>query len=282
MKVLSAILLCVALLALLIRPPWRTQAAATQSSHAGIAQSASSMLPSDPAIAQNADGRLEVFDRGPNGSVFHSWQQSPGGAWSNWTQLDSGILLNNLAVGVNTDGRLEVFGMGLDEGLWHDWQECAGCGWSGWFSLEGGLLSPPVVGRNADGRLEVFAAGRDTAVWTTSQTCAGCGWTAWSSLGGELTSSPAVGQAPGGQLQIFGRGVDGAVWTKMADERVRKLVIQLDVARRLDNKHAHHLGMAEWIDGCLRARCGWRALDDGNLSWMRLVWLVPARGRHCR
>jgi hypothetical protein len=50
-------------------------------------------LTSSPIVARNADGRLEVFARGTDGTVQHIWQDAPaygawaGTKWSEWDQL---------------------------------------------------------------------------------------------------------------------------------------------------------------------------------------------------
>jgi hypothetical protein len=35
-----------------------------------------------PAVGTNADGRLEVFLRGPDGRLWHTWQLAPNDGWS--------------------------------------------------------------------------------------------------------------------------------------------------------------------------------------------------------
>jgi len=41
------------------------------------------------SVAQNKDGRLEVFGIGMDDAVYHTWQLIPGGNWSGWKPLDS-------------------------------------------------------------------------------------------------------------------------------------------------------------------------------------------------
>src|SRR5919108_558950 len=40
-----------------------------------------------PGVGQNADGRLEVFTIGSDGALWHIWQTTPNGIWSNWASL---------------------------------------------------------------------------------------------------------------------------------------------------------------------------------------------------
>jgi hypothetical protein len=46
-------------------------------------------LASAPAVARNADGRLEVFARGTDNGLWHMWQVAPGGSFSPWNSLGS-------------------------------------------------------------------------------------------------------------------------------------------------------------------------------------------------
>lgn len=83
----------------------------------------------------NEDGRLEVFARGSDQALWHTWQTTPGGSWSGWRSEGGWIDLLNVAR--SADGRLEVFARGSDKALWHNWQTTPNGGWSGWNSLGG-------------------------------------------------------------------------------------------------------------------------------------------------
>jgi hypothetical protein len=86
-----------------------------------------------PAIAQNADGRLEVFMVGSDGRLYHRWQTSKNsttGIWDwymNWVPFGKTQwpLSSNPAVARNRDGRLEVFMVGPDGRFFHKWQTAA-------------------------------------------------------------------------------------------------------------------------------------------------------------
>jgi len=67
-----------------------------------------------PAVAQNFDGRLELFapSAGPPApELVHIWQTSPNSGWSGWSSLGAppGQFISGIAVGRNADGRLEAF-----------------------------------------------------------------------------------------------------------------------------------------------------------------------------
>lgn len=119
-----------------------------------------------PVVAQNADGRLEVFAFGRGGKVplnpaglpgvWHIWQLLPGGDWlpqweplvvnSTWqlTSLCScGAVARNAA---NLPGRLEAFTLtdppaGTSSELLHCWQTSPNGGWTDWYSLNASMMN---------------------------------------------------------------------------------------------------------------------------------------------
>ena len=179
----------------------------------------------DPAIAQNADGRLEVFMIDFNGQLYHVWQTEPNrsageiGKW--FTTFGSGVLLGKqlipgaklsarrrLAVAQNADGRLELFVVGLDGQLYHTWQTTKNNSseWSEWAPLGGGSLpSDPVVAQNADGRLEVFVVRSNGQLYHLWQTEPNGTWSTAASLGGQWSplKRPAIAQNADDRLEIF-------------------------------------------------------------------------------
>ena len=161
-----------------------------------------------PIVANNKDGRLEVFAQGTDGALWHIWQTKPNNGWSSWQSL--GGWITQPTVAQNADGRLEVFARGADGALWHIWQKAPNSGWSEWQSL-GGVVSMPTVGRNKDGRLEVFAQGTDGALWHIWQKAPNSGWSSWQSLGGWITT-PVVASNKDGRLEVFAQGSDSALW----------------------------------------------------------------------
>jgi hypothetical protein len=171
-----------------------------------------------PAVGQNDNGgRLEVFQWGTDGALWHKWQLTPGGSWSGWTSL-GGALSGPPVVVSNDDRRLEVFARGTDGGLWHIWQLAGGgsTGWSTWASLGGVFRSNPSVTNNVDGRLEVFVRGADNAIYHRYQLRPGgsTGWSGWASLGGVVSSSPGTESTLYG-IEVFVLGdSDGSLWHK--------------------------------------------------------------------
>src|SRR5260370_41487460 len=45
------------------------------------------VLPDAFTVATNADGRLEIIALGTDNTVYHIWETSPGGGWSEWESL---------------------------------------------------------------------------------------------------------------------------------------------------------------------------------------------------
>jgi hypothetical protein len=145
------------------------------------------------SVALIKDGRLDVCTVASDGALWHIWQVTPGGAWSNWTSLGKPPATNlggPAVMGINADGRLEAFTFGLSQNaqnsLWHIWQISPGGSWSNW---QWRSFPPTKIGvanfffkhrvaaeRNADGRLEVFFLGSDGALWHTWQEVAGGAW----------------------------------------------------------------------------------------------------------
>ena len=184
-----------------------------------------------PAVAQYADGRLEVAVVGGDQAIWHRWQTAPNNGWSDWQSMgrpDAQVPMF-LTFAQNADGRLEAAvpannDVGDERTIWHAGQTAPSNGWSGWASLGAppdDFFGPLALGANADGRLELFApeafAGGDQEIWHRWQRTPGGNWSGWSSMGsaggGELlTSVPVLGRNADGRLELFVVAGDGAVW----------------------------------------------------------------------
>ena len=98
-----------------------------------------------PAVGSAADGRLEIFVPATgDGRVYHLWhlyQTSPNGDWSDWEDLNVhrplGVDINCFpGVGSAADGRLEVFVIAEEEGhVWHLYQTSPNGDWTNWEDL---------------------------------------------------------------------------------------------------------------------------------------------------
>src|SRR6266480_616013 len=181
----------------------------------------------------NADGRLEVFTFDGEGRLWHIWQTSSGGSWSQWASLGDlfgpmhePVVMFNVAK--NADGHLELFTFGNDGALWHSWQLQPGEEWSPWASLAHPpniqLGGAPVVGTNADGRLEVFSFDGEGCLWHIWQSSSGAGWSQWTSLGNPFAGATrdlftfSVVKNADGHLELFTSGKDGVrhIWQQIS------------------------------------------------------------------
>jgi hypothetical protein len=91
-----------------------------------------------PVVGPGADGRLELFLTGRDGSIWHKWQTTASNGWSGWVSegaAGGGFTDAAPELGRNGDGRLELFAVARDGNLWHKWQTAASNGWSGWVAL---------------------------------------------------------------------------------------------------------------------------------------------------
>lgn len=178
-----------------------------------------------PAVAANADGRLEIVVLG--GALWHTWQRRPGSDWAGWHSLETppvpGSLLGGSALARNEDGRLELFTKAGEGTLWHRWQIGPGLGpWHEWHSLgkpgNRGFATPgapPALASNTDGRLELFVQADDGTLWHRWQTVPNGGWSVWSSLEAPdpgFSGEPVVVRNQDGRLELFTAAADGSVW----------------------------------------------------------------------
>jgi hypothetical protein len=155
------------------------------------------LVDSAPALAPSADGRLELFYVGSDRALWHIWQTTPSGGWSDWKShgLPPGCELNPQTPGIaaNSDGRLELFITSTDGQLWHIWQTERSGGWSDWKShgippetdptVRTGVMLTPAVVMNSDQRLELLIGGLDNCLWHIWQTTPSGGWSNWLSHG---------------------------------------------------------------------------------------------------
>jgi hypothetical protein len=159
----------------------------------------------DPVVAQNADGRLEVFVEGGDEQLWHIWQVANPPRWSSWERmprLDADIddvkpavALNGVQIGSFLPGRLEVFIPDEDGVMNHCWQlePNGSTGWSAWASLGTPSdrffsIGDPAAVQNQNGRLEVFAHAQEAGsatndrVFHIRQAPSGA-WSQWEDLG---------------------------------------------------------------------------------------------------
>jgi hypothetical protein len=173
-------------------------------------------------VESNPNGRLEVFAKVGDGTLWHIYQLAPNGPWSSWSSLAKPPTTSSTSLGssTNADGRIEVFTISEDGNLWHIWQTAPGGSWSSWFS-SGKPASdlwdsmPLIVSRNFDGRLEVFVIGTDGAFYHIWQHTPGGSWGGWfefaTPTAALVNDNGAVAQNKDGRLDFLVNAAD-ALW----------------------------------------------------------------------
>ncbi|WP_145883797.1 RICIN domain-containing protein [Streptomyces sp. BK340] len=180
----------------------------------------------DPVVATNADGRLEVFTT--HGGIVSTMASTTTGdsTWSTTWVTHGGSLANatGVTVAANQDGRLQVFGAGKDGTLKSMVQTAPGSvygeNWDPWTSMDAPtgvkLAGRPAVAMNSSGQLQVFDWGNDGHCWTRVQNKANTkNWRPWKALptlSGGVQSYPAVARNQDGRLQVFVRDTKGNVY----------------------------------------------------------------------
>jgi murein DD-endopeptidase MepM/ murein hydrolase activator NlpD len=171
-------------------------------------QLGSEPISSGPAVCSWAPGRLDVFARGTDNTLYTKSRVD--NQWDNWHQLGANPIASDPAAvswGLN---RIDLFVRGTDNALYtKSWD---GNQWSRYVGLGGRLTSGPAVCSWAAGRLDVFIRGTDNALWHRSYDG---GWGAWEQLGANpIASDPAAVAWGPNRIDLFVRGTDNALYTK--------------------------------------------------------------------
>merc|ERR1712076_333648 len=181
-----------------------------------------------PTVVRSNDGRLEVFGRGADNSIWHKYQAEPNSpAWTQWMTLGTKTKFRSNPVAIlSSEGFIHLFAKGIDNSLMHKHQiggqEPRSVKWSEWQSLGGVLASAPrvPVALNTVNLLEIFVRASDKAFWHRCQVASlpsyerEVDWNEWQSLGGVFSSGPSSVLNGDGLIETYGRGADKAVWRK--------------------------------------------------------------------
>jgi phospholipase C len=172
-----------------------------------------------PSVVTNRNGRLEVFARGEDDTLYHAVAVTPNalgaGAWGYFAPLATGLLGDPLVV-TNGDGRQEIF-YSTPNGLAHVWQNTPGDDWQAEsrFNDKG---SPPTSiggGVTSSGQMVLFGAWPPLSSalhpdqtpniqvrW--QQPGLTGGWTEWADMEAENGGQdPQVLLMPDGRLAVF-------------------------------------------------------------------------------
>jgi len=254
---------------------WQTAAGGGWSTWDSLGTPSGATSLGEPAVARNADGRLEVFVTETN-AVWHRRQTAPGAGWSAWDSL-RGSPDAPVGVGQNADGRLEIFAEGVRapssiHSLWHRWQLTPGGAWSVSEDWEQTLAFEPaqelyiqtggaIFVRTANG---VFRSTDDALTWTSVSMPA-----AHALLALDPTNTTTLYAA--GANQVFKTTDGGSTWTSiLSTPSVQAIGLAVSPA----NHHLVYLATAQG-SGSFEFR---RSLDGGS-TWTLLEG--PLNGPTC-
>lgn len=154
-----------------------------------------------PAMARNADGRLETVYVGGDGFIYHAWQTRPNGPWSAGHRLDVLGGTTSVELARDNQGFLYAFARDTSGRIWSIRQSTVD--WGRWTLMGGGVSVLFDAATNNDGRLELFgldAAGAVVHQWQWT----GGAWSDWERLGGPGVYAAAAGVNPDGRMELFG------------------------------------------------------------------------------
>ncbi len=206
---------------------------------------------SSPAAASWGPGRLDLFIRGADDTLWHRAYED---TWGEWESLGGVLTSDPAAVSWGTN-RIDVFARGLDNHLIHiAW---TGAAWSPWQDLGRDLSSSPAVcspkanmlgvaWRNASGAVtllgynsgnwfpwisiagtgdsapacvstgmtdsELFFTGSDSKLYYAHYN--GATWSTLQVLGGDCASGPGASSWGANRLDVFVRGPLNDLWQK--------------------------------------------------------------------
>jgi hypothetical protein len=167
------------------------------------------------AAATDAAGKIELFGRGPDGTIYVNKQANPncGGlaaCFPSWVAF-TGTLASDAVVIPDVYGNLEVFAVGFDQQLWNKHQLSSEL-WSAWLPLGGRIEGSVSVAINWGGTLEVFVRAYSSTVsddvcyhlWQDSVGDNQTWEPAWQQLGTfDISSDPVAAYTQDGTLDVF-------------------------------------------------------------------------------
>lgn len=165
------------------------------------------------AVARGGDGRLEAMHVGPDGRMWHTWQEQPGESWrfGDWQGVPGSA--TDIALAAGGGGRLEAFHLAADGRIFHRWQwEVAG-GWSDWVEQPGRAVDIAAASYSS-GRLETFAITPSGDVVNRWQAEPNGSWSeGWSALPGlsDPVSLTAVANADD-RMVVVAADAAGRLW----------------------------------------------------------------------
>lgn len=174
-----------------------------------LGSAATPQLTADPDAVSWAAGRVDVFARAGDNTLWH--QFSDGGVWSAAESM-GGSLTSGPGVASWGPNRLDVFVKGGNEGLYQRFWN--GAAWGDWAALGAAneISSDPAAVSWGPNRIDVFARAKNDGLWHIFWN--GSAWSEPENLGGSLIGGPAVASWGSGRLDVFVHGGGHALYHK--------------------------------------------------------------------
>ncbi|MFC0626434.1 hypothetical protein [Kribbella deserti] len=169
-----------------------------------------------PVASRQPDGRVVLFSRAADSTIWFNRQAEPNGAFPGWTQLPgSSAAAGDPVVTRTQDGRLAV-AIRRNEApgsrVYLNVQQAAnGSFASTWQDLGASPAGQPVFGTNADGSLVLFARAADGSIWFNPQVAPnGSAWGGWRVITGPtFDGDPTIARQADGRLVVAARRWEG-------------------------------------------------------------------------
>ncbi|MFK4086437.1 hypothetical protein ACI2LF_20165 [Kribbella sp. NPDC020789] len=169
-----------------------------------------------PIAVRQPDGRVALFARAADGSIWWNLQSAPNGNHPSWSQLTGSSSASDPVAGRLTDGRLIVVTRRNEapgSRVYVNIQQAPnGAFASTWQDLGASPAGQPVIGTKQDGSLVLFARAAKEAggqVWFNQQ--AGTAWSGWQVVENSpaFDGGPAVARQADGRLVLVARRWEG-------------------------------------------------------------------------
>lgn len=157
-------------------------------------------------------GRLDVFIRGSDGSLWQKYYDTNAGGWGGgFAPLNVAINSSPSATSWGS-GRLDIFYVDTNGDLGHYWY-----GNGAWQNTESlgrpganiAIADSPGAVSWGSGRIDIFTRGTDNALWVKTYDGSNGGWQAWQKIGGTIISAPSVSSWSANRLDVFATGPAG-------------------------------------------------------------------------
>lgn len=172
-----------------------------------------------PVAAKNSDGRIQLFARAADGSVWTNAQTSPGGSFGGWSSLPAVSGTTHPVAFKNEDGRLTVLALDANDHLMEISQVSPGGAFAAhWTDTGAAPANPPSVGVDSDGAVTLVAHAASSAgggLWVDQQQGPNGPLGGWYVLDGNKSFDgdvPTLVPDQAGALELFGLTNGANVW----------------------------------------------------------------------